>query len=791
MKSLPKISEKRKDIIRFSVICILSIVFGCMVFIPAMLLNPTEMECYYMKGIGGVSHGDGTQKMMYSQEFVSRNGKIKKIELDIDKNGVEDGGFLNIFITDKKGNIIAEESIPYENVEDWAYTHIELNIDVKCLHKYYINVAFDKVDNVYPKMILNHGEEQIWEGKRLFCNGEYQEGMNLVWGIEYGDAMSLNQKVLVLVFSIAAMIVFWLKNKWKLWMKIIIVLSAFLMMPRYIVYYGESIIEGPKNWFSEGTLSSNCIILYLVMAGLFLFSQSPKWTLRLGSIMTGILYIADFFVLRFRGSTMKVWDIMSVGTAKEVAGNYSYKVSGEILVFTAFLLFAWSISYSFPVLNHRIQYRILIGIAGIIYCVGIYQMVIKDEFWDKLEGVYCSTAFSSEICYRKSGYLVSFLFQLRETRGIEPENYKRKEVESILSEVEGNGKTEERKPHIIIIVNESLADLAVLGDIMSEEPLAYMKSLKEDTVKGYINVSVLGGGTSNSEFEFLTGNSIMCLPDGIYPFNMINTKQESLIWSLREMGYETYAMHPASESNWNRKAAYPLLGFQNYFWIEEFENAKTTHFGVSDKETYQKVIEIYENRKAGERQFIYDMTIQNHGGYDNIDVDEVIENTYPTVSEYLSLVRCSDKDLEELIGYFRNQSEDVLICIFGDHQPVLEDEFYEDIFAGNGKSEQENLLNKYKTPFWIWANYDIEEQENIEISLNYLGGLLFETAGLPKSDYMQYVSEVGKEYPVLTVKGYKDEKGTFYTSEELPDKLKEYKMVQYYYVFDGGFDHNY
>lgn len=784
-----KIGEKEKDRIRFIIICILSIVLWYIIFAQGDMVF-LERDYYYMQGVGGISHGDGIQENTYSQEFISQYGKIKKIQIDIDKNGIESGGFLKWNIADRKGNVIAGGNIPYEEVEDHRFTEIELNKDVKFLHRYYINISFDKVNNVYPKMIVNHGEEQIRGGKRLFCNGEYLEGMSYVWGIMYGDVILLRHKIPVILFTFVSIVFFLMKDKWKLWMKITIAFMSFFIITEATVYYGECIIDGPGKWFGEATFLSNCKILYLMMAGLLLLTQSPKWTLRVGSIITGILYIADFYVLSFRGSTMKIWDIMSARTAGVVAGNYSYKVSGAILVMLAFLLLVWSISYSFPVLKCKVRYRVLMSAVGIIYCTWLYHDIMLDSFWNKLEGVNCTTAFFQEVDYRRSGYLASFLSQIKESKIKRPENYKREEVESILTAYEpekAGGKT----PHIIVIVNESLADLTVLGGDLPEEPLEFMKSLKENTVRGYINVSVLGGGTSNSEFEFLTGNSMVYLPTGYYPFNRLGEEQESLVWELREMGYETYAMHPSQDTNWNRNTAYPLLGFQNYYWGEDFKDAESRHFGATDRETYKKVIDIFENRKQGEKQFIYDMTIQNHGGYEAIDVDDLIESTYPTVTEYLSLVRYSDRDLEEFIRYFEAQPEEVLICIFGDHQPVLESGFYEEIFSQNGRSEEENLLNQYRAPFWIWTNYDIEEKEDIEISINYLGGLLFETADLPKYTYMQYVSEMREEYPVLTVNGYRDKNGTFCTLEDLPDKLKEYEKVQYYYMYDGGFTDRY
>lgn len=788
-EKLSKISINAKDAIRLAVLCLLGVTLWCMLFIPDIVDHSEEPIHHYMEGIGGVSEGDGTQEIIYSQEFVPEYEKIKTVQILVDQSGIEEKGILRWNITDRNGDSVAEGNIPYEEIAEGRYTDIEVNADVKVLRRYYINISFDNAGAVYPRMVVNSGEEKIWEGKRLFYNGECRENGNFVWGIVYGEVIPYRYKIPVILFPMLALAAFLLRNRWRSATKMVLTGAALLIMPEYVVYYGECVINGLELWMNDMTYHDNYILLYLLGMGLLLITQSPKWALRAGSLTAGALYVADFFVLKFRGSSMKIWDILSAGTAVKVAGNYVYRVSDDILVLFAYLLFIWGISYSFPDLTHKLRYRIMIGCAGIIYSISLYHVITQDEFWNKMEGVFYTTAFDAEVCFRKSGYLASLLAQVRDVGKIRrPEGYVREEVEKILTETGENRRVENESPHIIVIVNESLADLAVLGDVLTEEPLSYMKSLQSNTVKGYVNVSVIGGGTSNSELEFLTGNSMAYLPQGMYPFYIINKRQESLVWDLRDAGYETYAIHPAAAANWNRKAVYPLLGFQNYCWIDEFEGAIKRHSGVADQETYQKIIDIFERRKPEEKQFIYDLTIQNHGGYEKMDVDEVVETPYATVSEYLSLVRYSDGDLKELIEYFEKQDEEVLICIFGDHQPILEDEYYEDIFAGNEENQQENTFRKFKTPFWIWANYDIKEKENVDISLNYLGGLLFEVAELPKSPYMQYISEIEEEYPILTANGFLDKKGIFYTLDELPDKLKEYEKVQYYYMFDNGFD---
>ena len=75
-------------------------------------------------------------------------------------------------------------------------------------------------------------------------------------------------------------------------------------------------------------------------------------------------------------------------------------------------------------------------------------------------------------------------------------------------------------------MNESFSDLNVLGDFTTNEDyMPYLHSLQngaENTVTGYLNVSVCGGNTANTEFEFLTGNSMAFLPQGKYSVSAVH-----------------------------------------------------------------------------------------------------------------------------------------------------------------------------------------------------------------------------------------------------------------------------
>ena len=67
--------------------------------------------------------------------------------------------------------------------------------------------------------------------------------------------------------------------------------------------------------------------------------------------------------------------------------------------------------------------------------------------------------------------------------------------------------------HIICIMNESLSDLSVDGKFTTNtEYFPFLNSLTENTVKGKLCMPVFGAMTSNSEFEFLIGDSMYLMP---------------------------------------------------------------------------------------------------------------------------------------------------------------------------------------------------------------------------------------------------------------------------------------
>ena len=188
--------------------------------------------------------------------------------------------------------------------------------------------------------------------------------------------------------------------------------------------------------------------------------------------------------------------------------------------------------------------------------------------------------------------------------------------------------------------------------------------------------------------------------------------------------------------------------------------------------------------------------MQNHGGYrkdaENFDQNVWLEDTldYPETDRYLSLLRYSDTAFKNLISYFETVDEPVVICMFGDHQPSIETAFVEETLGTSlERLTLEQQQARHITPFIIWANYDIEEQQIDMLSSNYLSSLLLQTAGREMSDYNRYLLELSKTLPVIDTVGYIDSNGVYYDwndTSAYTELLEQYRYVQYNNLLDKG-----
>ncbi len=567
------------------------------------------------------------------------------------------------------------------------------------------------------------------------------------------------------------------------------------------------------------------IIMYFVF---FALTGSFKVSYLIVNTVLFGLAVAHSYVMDFRGTPFQPMDFLSVTTAAGVANTYNFAPNYKIIT-AAFLFILLTIiiikmqtpdySISVKIISRSFTGTFATIVLVLFYLTSIFaNMGVRPDFWNQARG------------YHNYGFVFNFFANTKYLYMNEPSNYDPNQIKDMIDkdkEEEEDTNTITDAPNIICIMNESLSDLSVLGEFeTNKEYMPFLSSLKENTIKGNLYVPVIGAGTSNTEFEFLTGHTTAFLPSGSNAYMLyIDNPTASLVSTLEAQKYSSFALHPYYAKGWNRTSVYSNFGFNKFTSLEDImdisimqeyqqngndvdllqdlidqkypnSNMLVRQY-VSDSYNYDLIIKDFKNRRNKKKPyFAFNVTMQNHGGYNTIakNFDQKIKQTqfpeeYPKVDQYLSLVKKSDTAFKKLIEYFENVPERTVICMFGDHQPTIEAEFVEKLLGVGSLSSltTEQAQSRYITPFYIWANYDIEEKEIDKLSVNYLSSLVLKTADVQLTEYNKYLLKLSETLPVINTVGYIDKDGNYYKWSDVSpytDLISEYEKIQYNCIFD-------
>ena len=542
---------------------------------------------------------------------------------------------------------------------------------------------------------------------------------------------------------------------------------------------------------SDNKMLLNVLCCLVVFLAVQVFTSNTGLTCLISHIVLLSLAGINYFVYLFRGNEFIFSDLKSIQTGLSVAGNYEFVLDERagyvILLSTLYIAFIRKLHVSF---QKRIPMSIVCISLAVLCCayIGKHTQGVVTETWEQ-KGSY------------RNGYILNFVLSIRDCFIAQPDGYSKEAVKELEDQYSketdtATGETE-KKPTIIVVMSESYADLSVVGNFSTNIDLTpFYDSLEKNTIKGHALSSVFGAKTPNSEWEFLTGNSMAFLPSGSVVYQQyITDTPTSLVSNLKNIGYTCVAMHPYYDTGWSRNIVYPNMGFDETHFIDDFDQTKILRDYITDQEMYEKIVDRYESKKSNEDLFIMSISMQNHGGYtekyDNFDEKaRMLGINYPDVNQYLSLIHESDSALEYLISYFEKVDDPVEIVFFGDHQPSLSSSFYPYLNGkGLGGLTLSELENLYTVPFFIWTNYD-SGKESVELtSLNYLSTLALERAGIALPAYNQFLADMMEEIPAVNSRGfYSKSQGKFLHVEDAAGEdakwLKNYEILQYNNMFD-------
>ncbi len=570
--------------------------------------------------------------------------------------------------------------------------------------------------------------------------------------------------------------------------------AVFFALGPWLAFENVKIIVGVPR-YAERIYWLNLLFYAVIQAAAFMITQSARASVCLTVAIGSVANFANELVLLIRGTPLTPTDLYAIGTAMKVTTASDWHFNPDMMTGLVtgimYIALASKFKIGYPKKWLRPCAAAVGAIAFAIGCIGIYNIDYES---------FSTSTFDTESTNNVNGTALSFYINYRKMDFDPPEGYSVKALKEFLAGYDDETSSETDLgdnvhvgevikpqpdyPNIIVIMNESFSDLSYLGTLRTDnEYMPNFDNLIRQNQTGRLLVSVLGGGTCNTEFEFLTGLSMMYMPSGCYAYMQhIKQNTDSMATYLEQFGYDTVAMHPFYEVCWKRNTVYRQMGFNDFISGEDMTSNAGKYvsaerwekgFGddveyirtlISDSFFYKQIEKRFEE-KEDKPLFIFGVTVQNHSTYE-YDGDDFVtdvhikrpEGDFPRAEQYLSLIKDSDEALQELIDYFEKVDEKTVIVFFGDHQPNVEAELidalspYRDQFVNA-------YLTRFETPYLIWANYDldIDEEPGFGVtSANFLGLKTLEAAGIPLNAEYKMIKDVEKIAPAMNTWGYYD-----------------------------------
>lgn len=310
----------------------------------------------------------------------------------------------------------------------------------------------------------------------------------------------------------------------------------------------------------------------------------------------------------------------------------------------------------------------------------------------------------------KNGSLYALIAMDRYRTSVMSIDYDQQDVEAAYAQLQQQAPAESPdapRPNIILVLSESFTDEGILGQHLDlTQPLMpFYQSLLPECRRGLVYMPKAGGGTSESEFEVLSG---LRSKYAVNPYSIGLPPIRSAPDILGDKGYVASAIHWHVGVFYNRYHNLRMQGF------DSFKTLDTTGYAfrrigsyVADSEHYASAME--QLRRSEERDFVFLLTMQNHGGYTYFDFREEYGASTPFTNEfspvtervaanYCYLLQQSDLALAEWIDQLRRFEEPTVVIFFSDHlAPLGTDVLQEMGMPLSGEAA-------HWVPYFIWSN---------------------------------------------------------------------------------------
>lgn len=531
-----------------------------------------------------------------------------------------------------------------------------------------------------------------------------------------------------------------------------------------------------RAWWIEHPfiIFANAFFIFLLLIFLHGLSTKIQIPIGLSLLLIWAFSFSSKMKIENRKDPIVVADFVLVREALGIVMQGQF-VSKEVVIYAVLGLVVTIVLFFLPLGSYRLNWKkrlTCLSLSVFLFFLSLEYIYSEESIISKKMPTRDKIELNKSLTFQDQGILYSLLTYRKVNKIEKPKPFLNNTVAEYKNQFKE--KDVEIKPDIVMIMGEAWSDISRFENIQfheGENPFYLLKEIEKNLLtQGYIYTPSFGGGTSNTEYDALTGNSTILLSSNSFSaYAAIRSPIQSFPRFLKEQGYTSYALHPGHDWFYNRKNVYKDLGFNTSEFFNDFQDPEIKGRFISEKATSDKFLnKVKSLQEKREPFFSFCVTIQNHSPYDKdkygLDLntfdflEQLNKSEKVALETYFEGIRDMNREIVRTCRYLNESQRPTIFFYFGDHLPSIGEGFdtYRKIGMNIREGSYDGATDVFKVPYIFWANdayLSLKSKENDYpnlMSANYIPTLLLESMGAHQGDaFYNYLYEMRKDMPVL------------------------------------------